>query len=417
MKVCIISRSDGRGGAYAAAYRLHQALQRSGSDSIMIVGEKTRDEKTIWGEDTGFKREWTNLALLIDNIVLKTYPNRDRSIFSPQWVPDSIASKIAKIQPDIINLHWVCAGYLRIESLAKIAKLNKPIVWTLHDMWAFTGGCHYSQGCDRYINSCGACPHLHSSKNKDLSRWIWQRKAKSWQNINITIVTPSKWLAKCAKASSLFKEQRIEVIPNGIDTKIYRPIDKKQARELLQLPQDKHLILFGATAATSDRRKGFHLLQPALESLSKTAWKEKTELVVFGASESGDDTELGFKCNYLGQIGDDLSLALIYSAADVFVASSVEDNLPNTIVEAIACGTPSVAFNIGGIPDIIEHQQNGYLAEPYQTEDLAKGIAWVLENPERHKKLSYRARAKAEQEFTQEIQAHRYTSLYSEIKR
>jgi glycosyltransferase involved in cell wall biosynthesis len=181
------------------------------------------------------------------------------------------------------------------------------------------------------------------------------------------------------------------------------------------LPQDKQLVLFGALKATSDKRKGFHLLQPALQDLSKSGWQEGLELVIFGSSAPEKPLDLGFKTHYLGTLSDDLSLALVYSAADVFVLPSTQDNLPNTVLEAIACGTPCVAFNIGGMPDMIEHQKNGYLAQPYKIEDLAQGIAWVLENKERHRKLGDRAREKAEQEFTLEIQARRYLSLFTEI--
>jgi glycosyltransferase involved in cell wall biosynthesis len=282
-------------------------------------------------------------------------------------------------------------------------------------MWAFTGGCHYSQDCERYTASCGACVQLGSSKDRDLSRWVWQRKAKAWKNLNLTIVALSSWLAKCANSSSLFKAQRVEIIPNGLDIEIYRPINRKVARELLKLPQDKQILVFGSLKATGDKRKGFYLLQPALQELSKSGWKDKLELVIFGASQPENPPEFGFKAHYLGTLSDDLSLALVYSAADVFVVPSTQENLANTVMEAISCGIPCVAFNIGGMPDMIEHQENGYLAQPYKIEDLAQGIVWVLENQERYQKLSHRARKKAEQEFTLEIQAQRYLSLFTEI--
>jgi glycosyltransferase involved in cell wall biosynthesis len=263
--------------------------------------------------------------------------------------------------------------------------------------------------------ACGKCPQLGSTQEWDLSRWVWQRKAKAWQNCNLTIVALSSWLANCAGASSLFQNRRIELIPNGIDTYKYRPLNQQVAREFLGLPQDKHLVLFGSLRATDNPRKGFHLLQLALQDLSQSGWQDKLELVVFGASEPENPPELGFPAHYLGQLNDDLSLAILYSAADVFVLPSTQENLANTVMEAISCGTPSVAFNIGGMPDMIEHQHNGYLAQPYSVEDLAQGIAWVLENQQRHQKLSYRAREKVEQEFTLAIQARRYVSLFTEI--
>ena len=351
--------------------------------------------------------------LTLGQLPLKFYSNYSHSSFSFQWLPDNIAAQVAQLEPNIINLHWVCNSYIQIETLAKF---NKPLVWTLHDMWAFTGGCHYNQECDRYTESCGVCPQLGSKRNWDLSRWVWRRKAKAWKNLNLTIVTPSVWLAKCAKESSLFKDKQVEVIPYGLDLNTYRPIDKKLARELLKLPQDKQLILFLSLRATSDSRKGFHLLQPALQELSQAGWKEKLEIIVVGASRPEKPPELGFKSHYLGILKDDMTLALAYSAADVFIAPSVQDNLPNTVLEAISCGTPCVAFKIGGMPDMIEHQQNGYLAQPYKIEDFARGINWVLENEARHQKLSHRAREKAEQEFALEIQAHCYASLFEKIQ-
>jgi len=416
MKVLLLSISL-EGGAGGATYRLHQGLQNIGVDSQTLVRTKHVDDATvIVVPETRSARLVRRLGRLLqvrslERLPLELYPHRDRTnLFSLQWVPDSISPKVAQLCPDVINLHWVCDGFLRIET---IPKLNKPIVWTLHDKWPFTGGCFYSYDCDRYTGSCGACPQLHSSQNWDLSRWVWRRKAKAWQDLNLTIVTPSSWLARCASSSALFKDRRIEVIPNGLDTERYKPIDRKLAREILNLPQDKQIVLFGAWL--NSHRKGFHLLQPALQSLSKSEWQDKLEVVVFGFSQPSHQPDLGFKTYYLGRLNDDITLALAYSAADVFVAPSIADNLSTTVMEAIACGTPCVAFNVGGMPDLIDHRQNGYLAQPYEIEDLAHGIAWVLEDPERHQHLAHRAREKAEREFTLEMQARRYLALFEEV--
>jgi glycosyltransferase involved in cell wall biosynthesis len=205
------------------------------------------------------------------------------------------------------------------------------------------------------------------------------------------------------------------VIPNGIDTSRYRPIDRSVARDLLQLPQTRHLVLFGALAATSDRRKGFHLLQLTLQRLSQAGWGDRLELVVVGADAPQHPPEFGLKVHYLGQVQDDLSLAMIYSAADVCILPSIQENLSNMVMESLACGTPCVAFDIGGMPDLIEHQRNGYVAQPYAIEDLAQGIAWVLDSRERCSQLGQRARQKVEQEFTQVLQAQRYQALFAEI--
>ena len=414
MKVLLINTSDLQGGAARAAYRLHQGLQKLNVSSQMMVQEKRSDDSTVIGSsaESGIGKARTGLRLTLERLPVKLYTNRSNTPYSPQWVPDNLISQVARLDRDLINLHWIGAGYLQIET---IAKFDRPIVWTLHDMWAFTGGCHYNQDCDNFMASCGTCPQLGSKKDYDLSRWVWRRKTKAWQNLNLTIVALSSWFGKCVSSSSLFKDSRVEVIPNGLDTTKYRPIKQQIARELLGLPQDKQLVLFGAIEATSDRRKGFHLLQTALQELSKSEWTNRLELLIFGASQPAKPPLLGFKTRYLGYLNDDLSLALMYSAADVMIVPSIQESFGQTASESLACGTPVVAFNATGLKDIVDHQQNGYLARPYETEDLARGIVWVLENKERHQKLSYNAREKVEKEFALEIQAHRYLSLYTEI--
>ena len=413
MKVCLISNSDGRGGGYAAAYRLHQALQLSSTSTTMIVGEKTRSDYTVLSESSKLSKLSKKLSEELDKLPLMLYPQRTQSPFSLQWVTDSIIQQIAQINPDLINLHWTNCGFLKIEN---IAKFNKPIVWTLHDMWAFTGGCHYSGDCERYKNSCGKCPQLGSGKELDVSRWIWKRKDLAWKNTNLTIVTPSNWLAQCAQKSSLFQNLRIEVISNGIDTNIYKPIDKNLARNCLNLPQNKKIILFGAMSAISDYRKGFHLLLKTVQQLSKTTkWGREIELVILGSSQSVTPPDFGFKTHYLGRLNDDVSMALAYASADIFIAPSIQDNLPNTVMEALACAVPCVAFNVGGMPDMIDHKKNGYLAYPFDTDDLASGITWILDDQERYHHLCGFARDKVEKNFSLEIQACKYIDLYDSL--
>ncbi|MEC4817163.1 MAG: glycosyltransferase family 4 protein [Scytonema sp. PMC 1069.18] len=414
MKILHISTNDIQGGAARAAYRLHQGLQKININSQMLVQTKFSDDKTVIAPQTNLDKGLAKLGHMLDAIPPRFYRQREPATFSTQWAPDFILPRVARLNPDLINLHWINDSYLQIKT---IAQLNRPIVWTLHDMWAFTGGCHYDQNCGQYVASCGSCPQLGSNNHFDLSRWIWLRKSRAWKNTHLTIVSPSSWLAKCANSSSLFRNLRVEVIPYGLDTQKYKPIERLTIRNLLNLPQDKQLILFGAINAISDCRKGFHLLQPALQSLCKSGWHDKVELIILGSSQPEHQVELGFKTHYLGKLSDDISLVQVYAAADVFVAPSIQDNLPNTVLEAIACGTPCVAFKIGGMPELIEHQENGYLAEPFEVDDLAQGIAWVLKNQERHQKLCDRARKKAEQEFTQELQARRYVALYTEIGR
>ncbi len=409
MNPLIISTSDIDGGAARAAYRLHEGLLADGVNSRMLVRAKFSVDRAV----TAYKPTIAQLGSSLDQLPLRLYPKRNKNMYSLQWFPDAIATKVAQMAPDIINLNWFCSGYLQIETMAKF---KQPLVWTLHDMWAFTGGCHYSEDCDRYTNSCGACPQLKSDRDWDLSRWVWRRKMKAWQNLDLTIVTASNWLAECAKSSSLFKNLRVEVIPYSLDLKNYKPIERSVARNLLNLPQDKQLILFGASSgAMNDLRKGFHLLYPALQNLSKSGWQDRVELVVFGAAPPDNPIDLGFNVHYLGRLHDDITLALGYSAADVNIVPSMQEAYGQTASESIACGTPVVAFDVTGLKDIITHQQDGYLAKPFAVDDLARGIAWVLEDRDRHQKLSDRARAKAEREFASKVQASRYESLFAEL--
>jgi len=412
MKPLIISASDLEGGAPRAALRLHQGLRRQQVDSQMLVQKQLGNGPNLIAPQTSLQRSIATMRRAIDALPLKRYSQRSASIFSPQWLPETTPRQIRAINPDIINLHWVCDGFIRIESLTRY---NRPIVWSLHDMWPFTGGCHYDQGCNRYQQTCGTCPQLGSQRERDLSRQIWRRKQKAWRDVDLTIVALSSWMADCARSSSLFKDVRIEVIHNGLDLELYRPVNKGFARTLLQLPQDKQTILFGAVKATSDARKGFDLLQAALQSLGQTEKASDLELAVFGANTPEQPPEFGLKTHYLGSFNDDLSLVLAYAAADVFVLPSRQENLANTVVEALACGTPCVAFKVGGNRDMIESHQNGYLASAFDVEDLAKGIYWVLEDPERHYQLANEARDRAIEKFNITHQVACHKRLYEEL--
>lgn len=413
MKILLLSTFDIRGGAARAAYRLHKGLRAINIDSKMLVQEKSSDDWTVIAPKSRIQMGIAKTRATIDALPLRFYSDFENyGNFFPQWVPDDLPNKVNQIKPDIINLHWISGGFVQIESLQKF---KQPIVLTLHDMWAFTGGCHYSQDCDRYIINCGRCPQLHSNHDQDLSRWVWQRKLKAWRSLDLTIVTPSHWLADVARTSSLLGDRPIQVIPNGLDTKVYQPLNTKVARDLLHLPQDKQLILFGAMRATSDLRKGWQFLQPTLQYLKQFGLQNKIELVIFGASEPEMPDDLVFPCHYLGQLHDDLTLAIMYAAADVTLAPSIQEAFGQIASESLACGTPVVAFGVTGLLDIVTHHQNGYLATPFNCQDLANGIDWVLGDRDRHQTLRYNARQKALQEFDQSLQAHRYQTLFNDI--
>jgi glycosyltransferase involved in cell wall biosynthesis len=415
VKILQVSTEDIDGGAARAAFRLNQALNMQPQvSSQMLVRNRRSGARTVIAEGSMIAK----LGPLAERLPLRKYPRREKVMFSTQWFADVLAKRIAAIDPDVINLHWVCNGFLKVETLKK---LNRPLVWTLHDMWPMTGGCHYSAGCDRYQQQCGNCPVLHSDQFKDLSFEILRRKAHAWKGLDLTIVAPSQWLADCARASALFRHSRIEVIANGLDTSLFRPGFKQAARALLNLPPDKKLLLFVAGSTTGDPRKGFRYLVEALDWLQNVptdSGDRDFELAILG--EDAPDTPLpwSLKTHYLGRFSDEAALALVYNAADVFVAPSVEDNLPNTLVEALACGTPCVAFKIGGMPDMIDHLSNGYLAKPFDIQDLAKGIGWALSaasSVESSVNLSERSRLKAEQAFDSQTQAAKVLALYQSL--
>jgi len=408
----MLTTFDDRGGAAHAARRLHDGLRRIGVDSRMLVQEKGGDDPMITGPSTSLRRALSAFRPMLDSLPLRFYPDRQRVPFTPAVVPDRLHREIAKVEPSIVHLHWVAAGFVRIESLRRF---GVPLVWTLHDSWAFTGGCHVPLDCTSYRERCGACPLLGSGKVIDLSSRILTRKERAWKGLDMTIVTPSRWLAECARASSLLRGARIEVIPNGLDTERFRPVSQGTARNILSLPHDRKLILFGGIHATSDPNKGFGFLTEALRLLAAAGWSERAEVVVFGAQEPVNGQGQALKARYTGTLRDEVSLALLYSAADVFVAPSLQENLPNTVMEAAACGTPSVAFAVGGLPELVEHGRTGYLARPFEPEDLARGISWILEDDERRRELSSAARAAVEGTYAVDKIARRYAELYHGI--
>lgn len=408
----LLSTHDARGGAARAALRLHDGLRRLGTDASMAVQDKRSNRTSVHGPRSTASREWAKLRRRIEHLPLRLYPEREDVPFHTQWVPDRLEATVRSFDPDIVHLHWVCEGFLQVETLASF---DRPIVWTLHDMWAMTGGCHYSGSCNRYKKRCGSCPKLGSDMQADLSRLTWFRKRRAWKGVNLTIVTPSQWLAECARSSTLLGDFPIEVIPYGIDLDVYKPIPQAEARRILNLPPELPIVLFGAMNPTQNPRKGFDLLLNALDSLKELEALEKDpELAVFGNSSAEGGPASAFRTHYLGRFSDDEALALLYSAVNVFVAPSREDNLPLSVQESLACGTPVAAFNIGGMPDMIDHQSNGYLADPYDSQDLATGIQWCLRS-DRQGELSQTARATACDRFPLEENAEAYLELYRHI--
>ncbi|MGQ9862932.1 MAG: glycosyltransferase family 4 protein [Bacteroidia bacterium] len=406
-----MSISDvGWGGASIAAYRIHKALRKVGLDSLMLVQDKRTDDYTVLSVDNGSQlwQELNRYRSYIDKIPLRLfYPRRRPESFTPAVLGWSqVVKRIREIAPSVVHLHWIGGGMLPIEDLEKIPY---PMVWTMHDMWPFTGGCHYALECTDYERSCGRCPILQSGKHHDLSAKVWKRKRKVYEALEerITFVVPSRWLEGCARKSALLQHKRIFHVPYPIDTDFFRPIEKSWARQIANLGEKKHLIGFGALKAIQDRRKGFEFLIQALERVRVPG----LEAVVFGSSEPPEPPALEIPCHYMGHLYDTFSLVLIYNALEVFIMPSVVENLPNTVLEGLACGVPVVAFATGGTLDLIDHMVNGYLARPYEVEDLAEGIRWALENAPN---LRIAARQKALRYSEAQIAA-RYIEIYQSL--
>lgn len=398
----------------SAGYRLHKGLRDRGINSTVLTGETSIDDPDLHSPKRFYERRASLPKMMLDQYSLKKYPHRTGGPFSPASpaiVPDFIIRKIKEEDPSLVHLHWICGGFISIESLKKIPY---PIVWTLHDSWPFTGGCHIPYQCQGYYNECGKCPVLGSSHSIDLSHSVWKRKRHSWKNINFSIVPVSNWLADCAGKSSLFSNQHIEAIHNGINITQFKPLDKNFARNALCLPLDKKIILFGAVNS-NDSNKGSQYLIEALNKLKEIKTAKDVEIVIFGGAHPIKQLDSNFNTTYTGRIYDDTTLALLYASADVFVAPSLSETLSNTIMESLACGTPAVAFRVGGIPELIEHERTGYLAVPFDPNDLARGIEWVLSDEANWRVLSHNAREKILKEFDIQLISEKYIDLYTKI--
>lgn len=409
MKILHINTTDVMGGAGRAAYRLHTGLRDRSIDSRMLVRRKASEDEAV---DQHGSRIRSKGRVLLDGLSLARYRERADGVFSTNWVPGTLASHVNEIDPDVVHLHWVGKGFLRIEDLPKI---DAPIVWTLHDMWAFTGGCHYSGDCQRYTDACGTCPHLRSDSEEDLSRRVWSRKAEAWADVGLSLVTPSTWLAECVRESSLMDGQRVEVIPNGIDVDAFQPTNTKHAREQFGLPTDRPIVLFGAMNATSDSRKGFDVLLDGLDVLEKRGTAERFHVAVFGADDPSAELPTGERTSFLGYV-DDSELPTLYGAADLTVVPSRQDNLPNTVLESLTCGTAVVAFDVGGIGDMVTHRHNGYLANPGDAADLASGIQWLVSDGDRAAELGATGRRIVEREFSLSGIVSDYVSKYERVQ-
>jgi glycosyltransferase involved in cell wall biosynthesis len=419
MKILIVNTSERIGGAAVAANRLMKALNKAGHETKMLVRDKQTDDPNVISINTGWWKKkinfirfaWERWVIFVHN----RFNRKNLFKVSIANTGTDISKHPLVKEADIIHLHWINQGFLSLNNIRQLILSGKPVVWTMHDMWCFTGVCHHARECVSCQSECGNCFHLNSSHRKDLSFRIFSKKKKVWVNRNITFVGCSKWLAKEAIQSPLMQGNKVDAIPNPIDITMFKPMDKEQARKQLGLPLNKQLLLFGAVNIT-DKQKGFDYLQEGLEYIQRqfSDIYKNIELVIFGQLKSDIVSRINVFVHSMNYLKDETTITSLYNAVDLFVTPSLEENLPNTIMEAMACGTPCVGFNIGGIPEMIDHKVNGYVAEYKSAKDLAVGIDWILENKD-ILPLSQNCVTKVEQSYSEKIIADKYLETYNNL--
>ena len=417
LKVIQVNTADIQGGAARAAYRLNCGLQGLGQDSQMFVLNKASSDPAVvtFQPPLGLldRAQRVLRRKHFEHTFAKYARTRPEGCELFSFARTQFGRTVVDQLPncDVINLHWV-AAFLDVQAFFQVARRPEPVVWTLHDMNPFTGGCHYDLGCRRYNTGCGACPQLGSPETQDLSHQIWRRKAQAFANVpdqHLQLVTPSRWLADEVKRSALLGRFPVTVIPNSLDIEVFKSRDRHAARETIGIPPGVTSILFVADSIT-DQRKG---LQQLMDSLQRLPGHLKLYFITVGSG--APPKHLGFPSQHFGSVQKDRLLALIYSAADFIVIPSLQDNLPNTIMEAMACGTPTIGFNVGGIPDMVRHMETGLLARAGNTADLAHQILWLVDHPTDRIRMGQNARRIAENEYASAIQARRYIQLYQSL--
>jgi glycosyltransferase involved in cell wall biosynthesis len=416
MRVLIINTSERIGGAAIAANRLMDALRNNGIQAKMLVRDKQTDNITVIGLK---KSLWSIWQFVWERIVIwKANHFKQHNLFAVDIANTGtdITTYPEFKEADTIHLHWVNQGMLSLKDLKKILQSGKPIVWTMHDMWPCTGICHHARECDKYHKECHHCPYLYNGgAKKDLSHQTFKKKKELYQLSPITFITCSQWLKERAGQSALLEQHPIVHIPNPIKTNLFTPRNKVEARQKCNLPTDKKLILFGSVKIT-DKRKGIDYF---IESCKILAEKHPELVNNLGVAVYGKESEqlkslVPFQVYALDYISNEKELVNVYNAVDLYVTPSLEENLPNTIMEAMACGIPCVGFNVGGIPEMIDHLHNGYVADYKSAEDFANGIHWTLSESE-YQSLSEEARRKVTSSYSESTIAKKYIEVYNKI--
>lgn len=419
MKVLVINKSFRFGGAGIASTRLYQALRKKGMDVSMLVFDNVAtNDSNVVGLTNGTSGRVKHLIYSIVERLYFLFYEKSKSIrflFSPAiWGIDVTKYSVFK-EADIIHLHWINHGFLSIRSLRKIIASGKPVVITLHDFWYFTGGCHLPMECVNYKQRCGECIYIKNAGPKDLSAKGYLRKENLYKDHDIRFIACSNWIRNKAKSSGLLSGFRVDRIPNPINTEVFALGNRKQSRKYLGLSSDKNLILFGAAKAVN-KNKGYSILLETCNYLREQYpyLASNLELIIVGKSNESLDNVFPFRTHYLGMINDDETMARIYQAADLFILPTLIDNLPNMVMESLSCGVPVVSFDVGGVPELINHKENGYLAEFKSVKDLSDGVVWLLENNQNNN-LGLNAREKVINEFSEDIVANTHEELYKSL--
>ena len=375
----------------------------------MFVQQRTSSEVGIRGPYGNLPRLWNRLHWQLDHIPAQL-AGAKRGEFSVNFLGGQLLERLRRFSPDVVHLHWLNAAYVSVKELFE---LRVPVFWTAHDMWPFTGGCHYDRGCGNFeLARCRPCPAQNRFPGLPLARQRLQAKARASRSTSMNFICPSRWMAQIAGRSPVARECAITVIPNAIDVDRFKPVDRRVARDLFGLPLDRIVMLFGGVLSNHDPRKGFHLLDEALAMLATTEWRSRVSLCVFGSASRADAEIHGIPVRYVGHLHDQESLVALYSACDLFMAPSLQDNLPNTVMEATACGVPTVAFDIGGMADLVSHGISGWLAAKGDVAQLAEGVLRAASDDGWRIAAGKAARAHAVRHFPYPVIATAHASLY-----
>lgn len=416
-RILIVNTSERTGGAAQAAHRLMEALCADGVEARMLVSDGQGDDPRV----VGLPPRRHRLHFLWERLCLFWHLRfRRKNLFQVDMA--NAGTDITRLkafrETDVVHLHWVNQGMLSLKDIGRILESGKPVVWTMHDLWPATAICHYARGCEQYHTACCHCPLLPGGGSRhDLSDKVWRRKKAMLAKGRITFVACSQWLEGEARKSSLLAGHTITNIPNPIDTTVFHPTDRTEARRQVGLPERGRIVLFVSQRVT-DERKGIGYLVEAIDQLVRKnpSWRQDTSIAILGGQAEEVARRLALPAHALGYVGDQSTIVRVYNAADVFVTPSLEDNLPNTIMEAMACGVPCVGFRVGGIPEMIDHKQTGYVARFADSADLAAGIEWVLGTAD-GKTLSENSLRKVAENYSQASVAKRYMEVYKGGKR